>query len=198
MLLRLNEKICANYVTNFLEDNKSLINISLYCHYYCQYNLYRKGSMQSNAVVEIVMDYKSSSLDSKPFLLTKNLNESKSENHSVLSNSLQPMDCSLPGSSVPGILQVRIRRGQPFRSPGHFPNPGIEPRSPSLQHFFELKLKFLFLVLFLSCVILFCFPAPPIYFLLHCFVLPMLQRSRLMSLSLIVSLSPNYSLKKQL
>ena len=111
MLLRLNEKICANYVTNFLEDNKSLINISLYCHYYCQYNLYRKGSMQSNAVVEIVMDYKSSSLDSKPFLLTKNLNESKSENHSVLSNSLQPMDCSLPGSSVPGILQVRIRRG---------------------------------------------------------------------------------------
>ena len=46
--------------------------------------------MQSNAVVEIVMDYKSLSLDSKPFLLTKNLNESKSESHSVQSNSLQP------------------------------------------------------------------------------------------------------------
>ena len=28
--------------------------------------------------------------------------------HSVVSNSLQPMDCSLPGSSVHGIFQVRI------------------------------------------------------------------------------------------
>jgi len=88
--IEFNQKICANYVANCLEDNKSLINISLYCHYYCQYKLYRKGSMQSNAVVEIVMDYKSLSLDSKPFLLTKNLNESKSESHSVQSNSLQP------------------------------------------------------------------------------------------------------------
>lgn len=59
MLLRLNEKICANYGINSRENNKSLINICLYCHYYCQYKLYRKGSMKSNAVVEIVMDYKS-------------------------------------------------------------------------------------------------------------------------------------------
>ena len=29
-------------------------------------------------------------------------------NHSVMSNSCDPMDCSLPGSSVHGILQARI------------------------------------------------------------------------------------------
>ena len=44
-----------------------------------------------------------------------------------------PMDCSLPGSSVHGILQARILSGLPFLSPGDLPNPGIEPRSPALQ-----------------------------------------------------------------
>ena len=34
--------------------------------------------------------------------------ESETENHSVMSDSLQPLECSLPGSSVHGILQVRI------------------------------------------------------------------------------------------
>ena len=32
----------------------------------------------------------------------------KSVSHSVMSGSLQPMDCSPPGSSVHGILQARI------------------------------------------------------------------------------------------
>ena len=32
----------------------------------------------------------------------------QSEGHSVVSNSLQPHNCSLPGSSVHGILQARI------------------------------------------------------------------------------------------
>ena len=31
--------------------------------------------------------------------------------HSVLSDSLRPMDCSLPGSSIHGILQARILEG---------------------------------------------------------------------------------------
>ena len=42
------------------------------------------------------------------------------------------MGCSPPGSSVHGILQARILE-LPFPSPGDFPEPGIEPRSPSLQ-----------------------------------------------------------------
>ena len=42
-------------------------------------------------------------------------------------------NCSPPGSSVHGILQARILVGLPFPSPGHLPNPGIEPGSPALQ-----------------------------------------------------------------
>ena len=43
------------------------------------------------------------------------------------------MDCSLPGSSVHGILQARILNGFSFPSPGGLSSPGIEPRSPTLQ-----------------------------------------------------------------
>ena len=42
-----------------------------------------------------------------------------------------PMDGSLPGSSVHGILQARVLDGLPFSSPGDLPNPGIEPGSPA-------------------------------------------------------------------
>ena len=34
---------------------------------------------------------------------------------------------------VHGILQAKYWSGQPFPSPGYIPNPGIEPRSPTLQ-----------------------------------------------------------------
>ena len=45
-----------------------------------------------------------------------------------------PVDCSPPGSSVHGIFQARILEWLlPFPSPGDLPNPGIEPRSPTLQ-----------------------------------------------------------------
>ena len=45
-----------------------------------------------------------------------------------------PVDCSLPGFSIHGILQARILEWVlPFPSPGDLPNPGIEPRSPALQ-----------------------------------------------------------------
>ena len=38
-----------------------------------------------------------------------------------------PIECSLPGSSVCEIVRARIR------PPRILPNPGIEPRSPALQ-----------------------------------------------------------------
>ena len=44
-----------------------------------------------------------------------------------------PMDYSLPGSSVHGIFQARILEWVPFPSPGDLPDPGIEPKSPALQ-----------------------------------------------------------------
>ena len=44
-----------------------------------------------------------------------------------------PMDCSLPGSSVVGVSRQECRSGLPVPSPGDLPNPGIEPGSPALQ-----------------------------------------------------------------
>ena len=45
-----------------------------------------------------------------------------------------PMDCSLPGSSVHGVLQARILEWfLPFSPTGDLPDPGIEPGSPALQ-----------------------------------------------------------------
>ena len=38
-------------------------------------------------------------------------------------------DCSPPGSSVHGILQVRTLEWVVISSPGHLPDPGIEPPS---------------------------------------------------------------------
>ena len=44
-----------------------------------------------------------------------------------------PMDCSLPGASVHGIVQARVLEwvADPFSR--DLPNPGIKPRSPALQ-----------------------------------------------------------------
>ena len=43
------------------------------------------------------------------------------------------MDYSPPSSSVHGILQARILEWVAFPSPGDLPDPGIKPRSPTLQ-----------------------------------------------------------------
>ena len=42
------------------------------------------------------------------------------------------MDCSLPGSSVHGIFQARVREWVAIPSAGDLPDPGIEPGSPAL------------------------------------------------------------------
>ena len=44
-----------------------------------------------------------------------------------------PMDCSLPVSSIHGIFQARILEWVAFPSPGDLPNPGIVLGSPALQ-----------------------------------------------------------------
>ena len=44
-----------------------------------------------------------------------------------------PMNCSLSGSSVHGILQARILEWVAFPSPGDLPNPGMESASPAMQ-----------------------------------------------------------------
>ena len=58
----------------------------------------------------------------------------KSESYFVMSDSLQQDGLySLPGSSVHGILQARILQWVAVPSPGDLPDPGIEPRSSTLQ-----------------------------------------------------------------
>ena len=53
---------------------------------------------------------------------------------SVMSDS-DPMDWSLPGSSVHGILQQEYWSGLPYPSPGDLPDPGTElPRLLHLPH----------------------------------------------------------------
>ena len=44
-----------------------------------------------------------------------------------------PVDCSLPGSSVHGILQARILEWVAISFSRDLPDPGIEPGSPALQ-----------------------------------------------------------------
>ena len=44
-----------------------------------------------------------------------------------------PMDSSLLGSSVHGILQGRILEWVAMPPPGGLPNPAIKPESPALQ-----------------------------------------------------------------
>ena len=51
----------------------------------------------------------------------------------LCSTLCDPMDCSLPGSSVHGILQARILEWVAIPFSRDLPNPGIEPRSPALQ-----------------------------------------------------------------
>ena len=50
-----------------------------------------------------------------------------------MSDPWDPMDCSLPGSSVHGISQARILEWLTFPFPGDFSNLGNEPGSRSLQ-----------------------------------------------------------------
>ena len=50
-----------------------------------------------------------------------------------MSNSCNPMNCSLPGSSVHGILQARILEWVAISFSRGTSDPGIKPRSPALQ-----------------------------------------------------------------
>ena len=50
-----------------------------------------------------------------------------------MSDSCNSMNCSLPGSSVHGILQARKLEWVVISFSGDLPNPEIEPGSPALQ-----------------------------------------------------------------
>ena len=63
------------------------------------------------------------------------------ESPSVMSDSFDPMDYSPSGSSVPGILQARIREWVAIPSPGDLPDPGIDLRFSHCRQFFFFLLS---------------------------------------------------------
>ena len=73
-----------------------------------------------------------------------------------MSDSCNPRDCSLPGSSVHGISQARVLQWVAFSSPGFLPGPEIETESlisPELadnffffNHWCHLGMPFLILL----------------------------------------------------
>ena len=52
--------------------------------------------------------------------------------HQAVSDPCNPIDCSLPGSSLHGISQTRILERLSFHPPGDLPDPGIELACPAL------------------------------------------------------------------
>ena len=65
--------------------------------------------------------------------------KSESEVAQLCPTLRNPMDCSLPGSSVHGFLQAEYWSRLPFPSPGDLLDPGIEPGSPAFQVAQRLK-----------------------------------------------------------
>ena len=62
-----------------------------------------------------------------------NMYESESEVAQLCLTLCGPVDCSLPGSSVRGILQARILEWVAISFSRDLPDPGIEPGSPAFQ-----------------------------------------------------------------
>ena len=61
------------------------------------------------------------------------MQESESEVAQSFLTPSDPIDCSLPGSSVHGISQTRVLEWVPFPAAGDLPEPEIKPKSPTLQ-----------------------------------------------------------------
>ena len=59
--------------------------------------------------------------------------ESESEVAQLCLTLCGPVDCSLPGSSIRGILQARILEWVAISFSRDLPDPGIEPGSPAFQ-----------------------------------------------------------------
>ena len=69
----------------------------------------------------------------KPKFYLSNLLESESEVAQSCPTLCDPMDCSLPGSSVHGIFQARLLEWVAFPSPEDLPDPGIKLGSLTLR-----------------------------------------------------------------
>ena len=101
----------------FTHKNRVLVSVSLYPH--------NNGRLFHQ---ELAFGHSSSPFPSHPSIADFKFYASVLNCFSRV-NSLRPMDCNLPGSSVHGILQARILSGLPCPSPGDLPDLGMEPLS---------------------------------------------------------------------
>ena len=62
-----------------------------------------------------------------------NRRESESEVTQLCLTLCDPVDCSLPGFFIHGIFPARVLEWVAIAFSRGLPNPGIEPRSPTLQ-----------------------------------------------------------------
>ena len=90
----------------------------------------RKSSQQNRFVLTTIQCWK----NSKP--VDSCGQRGLKEEYVQCSTLCDPMDCSLPGSSVLGISHQEYYSGLPFTSPGDLLDPGIEPASPALANRF--------------------------------------------------------------
>ena len=107
--------------------------VSLYYTWYCRYNLcYFCGEGTRMSLRNTLSEcHKFKSNESVTFQWHEvyffsifSCYESEIEVTQSCPNLCNPIDCSLPGSSVHGIFQTRVLSGLPFSSPGDLPNPG--------------------------------------------------------------------------
>ena len=68
-----------------------------------------------------------------PLSILIKVKESESEVAQSCPALCEPMECSLPGSSVHGIFQARVLEWVAISFSRGLPNPGIELWSPALQ-----------------------------------------------------------------
>ena len=62
-----------------------------------------------------------------------NMDQGESEIAQLCPTLCNPMDCSLPGSSIHGLFQARVLEQAAISFSRGASNPGIKPGSPALQ-----------------------------------------------------------------
>ena len=82
------------------------------------------------ACMSVVFKFQSTSQLPARFVKPRVLEVLEVQSHPTLCD---PMDRSMPGSSVHGILQARILEWVAIPFSRDLPNPAIKPRSPALQ-----------------------------------------------------------------
>ena len=133
-------------ITKTKGKKKSMPKLNKLCSYICIIN--RKMEVKAKSVTDkgtcylkmISCEWKNHNFNyffPLSNVVSKYINNDRKESESYSLSHVQlfcdPMNCSLPCSSVHWILQARFLEWVAYSSPGDLPYRGIEPRCPELQ-----------------------------------------------------------------